>query len=287
MSAMCWNCRGAGNAATVNELHDLVKKFAPNLLYIVETQIEGSRVENLAGTLGYDKAYVVDSRGRSGGIGIFWNNEIKVDILGYSDYYLDVSVEEPGVDKWRLTCIYGEAQTHLRHQTWTAMKNISTLSTLPWLCMGDFNEVLRSKEHEGIGRRSNAQMQAFPEAIDVCMLLDIGYRGRFWTFEKKVAGGTYTRCRLDRAFGDAQCMSRFPLASLEHLSAASSDHGPILLDFGRAKKPTATRMFRYEAMWETHDGFRDAMSSGWATGSPCATVQELMHKLQNLSGGLT
>ena len=84
MSAFCWNCRGAGNAAIVQELRDFARKLAPTLLCIVETRIEGSRVENLAGTLGYDNAYAVDSEGRSGGIGVFWNNEIKIDILGYS-----------------------------------------------------------------------------------------------------------------------------------------------------------------------------------------------------------
>ena len=112
MSALCWNCRGVGNAATVQELREFAKKFAPTLLCIVETQIEGSRVENLANTLGYDNAYAVDSQGRSGGLCLFWNNEIKIEVLGYSCYHLDVSVEEPGQEIWRMTCVYGESKTH-------------------------------------------------------------------------------------------------------------------------------------------------------------------------------
>ena len=115
MNIFCWNCRGAGKAATVRELRDFTRHFAPTLLCIVETQLESGRVEALAGTLGFDSAYAVSSRGRSGGIGLFWNNLINVEILGYSDYHLDVSVEEPGKEKWRMTCVYGEAQTHLRH----------------------------------------------------------------------------------------------------------------------------------------------------------------------------
>uniref|UniRef100_A0A8R7UFR7 Uncharacterized protein n=1 Tax=Triticum urartu TaxID=4572 RepID=A0A8R7UFR7_TRIUA len=105
---------------------------------ILETQLESARVEALAGTLGFDNSYAVISQGRSGGRGLFWNNSIKVEILGYSVYHLDVSIEEQGTEKWRMTCVYGEAQTHLRHQTWTTLKNISTLSALPWLCLGDF-----------------------------------------------------------------------------------------------------------------------------------------------------
>ena len=68
MRALCWNCHGVVNPATVQELHEFARKFAPAILCIVETQIEGSRVEALASTLGYDRAYAVDSQGRSGGI---------------------------------------------------------------------------------------------------------------------------------------------------------------------------------------------------------------------------
>lgn len=111
------------------------------------------------------------------------------------------------------------------------MKGISTLNDLPWLCLGDFNEVLCSEEHEGIGNGSNAQIQGFRDAVDVCMLLDIGYHGRSWTFEKKVAGGSYTRARLDRALACSEWCTRFPNASLSHVAAATSDHGPIVLQF--------------------------------------------------------
>lgn len=92
---------------------------------------------------------------------LFWNNSIKVDILGYSDYHLDASIEEQNLEKWRMTCVYGETHTHLRHKTWSTLKNCSTLSDLPWLCIGEFNEVLRPEEHQGIWQRSNVQIQAF------------------------------------------------------------------------------------------------------------------------------
>ena len=226
MSYLCWNCHGAGKPMTVRELRDLARQLAPSILCIVETQMDSTMVEALSETLGFDCSYAVSSDGRSGGIGLFWNNSINVEILGYSDYHLDVSVEEQYKEKWRMTCVYGEAQTHLRHQTWTTLKNISTTSSLPWLCLGDFNEVLRPEEHEGVGQRSNAQIQAFRDTIDVCMLLDLGYSGRFCTFEKKATGGTYTRCRLDRALVSTDWMARFPSASSSHLNGATSDHSP-------------------------------------------------------------
>jgi hypothetical protein len=80
--------------------------------------------------------------------------------------------------------------------------------------MGDFNEVLRSDEHMGIGQRTQApQMDGFRDAVDVCGLIDLGYGGRNWTFEKKVAGGTFTRARLDRALATSPWSAMFPNSS--------------------------------------------------------------------------
>lgn len=93
MSLLCWNCRGIGKAATVRELRDLTRQFAPSILCILETQIEGSRVEDLVDTLGYNKSYAVSSSGRSEGLGIFWHDEIKVEIIGYSQYHIDVLID--------------------------------------------------------------------------------------------------------------------------------------------------------------------------------------------------
>ena len=131
------------------------------------------------------------------------------------------------------------------------------------------------------------QIQAFMDTIDVCMLLDIGFKGRFWTFERRVAGGTYTRCRLDRALVNTNWMARYPMATIEHLSAATSDNGPILLDFGRAHETVQNRSFRYEAMWEKHEDFRGTAETEWAAMGPCAMVHQLQDKLSRVSMGLT
>ena len=81
------------------------------------------------------------------------------------------------------------------------MKNLSTLHDIPWVCIGDFNEVLKHDEHDGIGLRSQSQIQGFRDAVDVCGLIDLGFKGTKWTYEKKVTEGSYTRVRLDRALG--------------------------------------------------------------------------------------
>lgn len=80
------------------------------MLCIVETQIARTWVKSLVGTLGFDKSYAVDSNGRSGGLGIFWNNDIQVDVFGYSDYHISARILEPDQDDWWLSCMYDEGQ---------------------------------------------------------------------------------------------------------------------------------------------------------------------------------
>ncbi|XP_073354033.1 uncharacterized protein [Aegilops tauschii subsp. strangulata] len=124
-------------------------------------------------------------RGRSGGLGIFWNDEIKLEVVGYSEYHIDVTVDELVDTKIRATFVYGEAQVNLRYKTWDMLKGIVGTTNLPWVVMSDFNEVLQAHEHDGVGSRSQGQMDAFRDALDTCGLTDLGYIGR-----------SYRRCTI-------------------------------------------------------------------------------------------
>lgn len=119
------------------------------MLCLLETQIFSSRAENLASSLGFNNSYGVSSSGRSGGIVLYWNDEIKIEVLGYAKYHIDTSIAELGTGPWRLTCVYGEAQVSERYQTWDTLRSLAGTSGLPWLAIGDFNEVVHQSEHDG------------------------------------------------------------------------------------------------------------------------------------------
>jgi hypothetical protein len=61
MRALSLNCRGLGNPQTVNELHDVVKKEGPNLVFLMETRLTNSSLEwlrvqlRMRGCLGVDR----------------------------------------------------------------------------------------------------------------------------------------------------------------------------------------------------------------------------------------
>jgi hypothetical protein len=134
-------------------------------------------VENLSHSLGFDNSFAVSSSGRSGGLGLFWNKEIKIEVLPYSQYHIDTIVTEQGQDPWRFTLVYGEAHVNERHKTWEMLQYIRSTNDLPWLCMGDFNEVLHRSEHVGVNERSYSQMAGFRDTVDICGWCDLGYKG--------------------------------------------------------------------------------------------------------------
>jgi hypothetical protein len=45
-------------------------------------------------------------------------------------------------------------------------------------------------------------MEGFREMVDVCGLYDLCFEGRKWTYEKRVAGGSFCRVRRDRALAN-------------------------------------------------------------------------------------
>ena len=140
--------------------------------------------------------------------------------------------------------MYGEARVSERYKTWDTLCSLSGSSPLPWVELGDFNEVLTQSEHEGVNLRGQGQMDGFRDALDICCLLDLGHKGRWWTFEKRVAGGSYTRVRLDRALGSVDWCGLFPSASVEHLTAATSDHSPILVQLYPPRSRKKRNQFR-------------------------------------------
>jgi hypothetical protein len=141
----------------------------------------------------------------------------------------------------------------------------------------------------GVAERSLGQIEGFREAMDVCELVDLGYAGNSWTYEKRVAGGPLCRVRLDRAVASAPWSTRFPMAIVSHLTGVNSDHCPILLrwrETARQRRSTESKIFRYELMWEKHADFKPFLTSAWEEREKATSMQQLHQKLTDVSGSL-
>lgn len=218
---------------------------------------------------------------------MFWKKPYVLELRNFSKYHIDMLVKEEGKDPWRITGWYGEATRSLRYKTWDMMRFLRADSDLPWLCIGDFNEVLRREEQFGPNERNMAQINLFREAVDVCQLCDIGYSGLDWTFERRIQNGEFCRVRLDRALASPEWCNLFPQAAVKHLTAVKSDHSPIMLSREEAhnRRIANQRLFRYELMWERHPEFQSFLEQAWGSGK-AGTVNELCDKLKQAAASI-
>ncbi|KAL9669028.1 hypothetical protein QQ045_006569 [Rhodiola kirilowii] len=103
------------------------------------------------------------------------------------------------------------------------------MSQLPWLLLGDFNEILKFSKTTGNAYRRKSFISQFQIVIQDCSLSHLGYKGVPYTYSNKRRCNYEVRCRLDRAFASSDWRSFFPTASVTHLVVHHSDHCSVLL----------------------------------------------------------
>jgi hypothetical protein len=142
-----------------------------------------------------DAKIVNPSSSRSGGVLLFWKREITVQQNFSDPKYIDVKIIESPKRVWRLTGIYGEPRWEDKYKTWDRLRVLNGNHNLPWVVIGDFNEIAFSHEKYGGNPRPTAFMQAFRDVLDDCNLHDPGFVGDSYTWKRG-----RIRERLDRAF---------------------------------------------------------------------------------------
>ena len=233
MNILAWNVQGLGNDWTFRILHDHVQQYSPSLVFLSETLSSNSQMERLRSKLGFSGMLTWDREGRSGGLCLLWLDSINVQLLSGSKGHIDVMVTTPNSTSWRFTGLYGNPDTSLRPQFWNLLKRLGDLSSLPWLCGGDLNEILFGHEKQGGTERANFLMSQFREATNYCGLADLGFRGPKFTWNRG-NGDRLVQERLDRMLGNSGWLDLFPNSLVHHLKLRGSDHRPLLVELLQA-----------------------------------------------------
>jgi hypothetical protein len=140
------------------------------------------------------------------------------------------------------------------------LRELKGNADIPWIVMGDFNEIAFSHEKEGGNRRPQNYMRAFRDALADCDLEDIGYIGDPFTWRRE-----RIRARLDKAVATGDRITMHPGAILQHLQWTKSDHRPILLDTNyeplASLKKNGPKQF--EEKWLKENQFRQEVVQAW------------------------
>jgi len=150
MKVMSWNCQGLGNPLTIQELRALTAQERPNLLFIMETKNKAMMVERIRRKLKFQKLYLVDPTGIAGGLAIMWQEEIDLKVQASSKQFIDVQCIDPDSKQgMQITFVHASTDFGDRLALWQVLGTLKPPPSQPWICMGDFNEILYVWEKVG------------------------------------------------------------------------------------------------------------------------------------------
>jgi hypothetical protein len=150
-------------------------------------------------SLGYSCCYAVSSVGLSGGLALFWLPSVLVSVQACNSRCIDVHVTLVDGIKWRPSFVYGEPRRERRSEFWDFLRFMRAQWNGPWICCGDFNEVLSQDEHIGPRDRTENQINAFRDCLQDCELTDLGFEGPNFIWCNRQDRDTHVKVRLDRA----------------------------------------------------------------------------------------
>ena len=191
-------------------------------------------------------------------------------------------------DAWRFTGFYGDPETASRENSWNLLRDLSQRLALPWVCVGDFNEILRLEEKQGWLDRPKRQMQDFRDALDYCGFKDLGCNGFPFTWCNRRPGDHNVWIWLDRGVATVDWFLRFPTSRINHLECFHSDHRLILLISDAEHKRFYKKRcpFRFEAMWMKEMSCEDVIKNSWVDVADTDLVSVLLKKLTSYQDNL-
>ncbi|KAJ1255254.1 hypothetical protein BS78_K272300 [Paspalum vaginatum] len=268
MKIVAWNCRGLGNRPAVRSLLELQKAEKADILFLSETKMKKRRLERFRWIIGLTNMMAHDGEGQGGGVAIFWRNGVRLQLESMSKYHIGMGVEEEIGSGWRFTGFYGEPRTDYRDRSWEILRNLKTTLVKPWLCAGDFNEILVNEEKVGGAPRSQGAMEKFRDALEVCGLYDLGWCGDMFTWRNHShTVENYIKETLDRAVANEEWRRKFPVVKVINGDPRSSDHRPIIISTDREDEGIRRRHgaggFKFEASWVKESGCRKVVEDAW------------------------
>lgn len=227
-----------------------------------------NKLEIIRNRCGFNEGLCVDSNGSSGGIGLWWK-DLEVSLISFSTHHVLVEIKDDRGDgnRWFACGVYGWPERANKFQTSELLKRVRESVRGPLVVFGDFNEILSMNEKEGGAVRRDCEMEVFRECLDVCGLVDLGYRGSAFTWSRGNNPSNIIRERLDRFVACSNWINLFSSYEIRHLPIYKSDHAPICLstDFIR-RDDYGQKLFRFESLWLSKDECRAVVQEAWNEG---------------------
>ncbi|XP_058186378.1 uncharacterized protein LOC131303505 [Rhododendron vialii] len=195
-----WNVQVLGRPLTFQILRGLCTTHCPLVVFLMETKNKRETLEGIRRRLHFSMCCYVDPVGLSGGLALWWKDEVDIKVKFKSKNIMRCIVNWPNHrNRWFCSFIYAPPVMQRRRELWDYLRSIHRESNFPWLCVGDFNEVGSILEKQGGGVCRRSRIEEFQQLLSDCELMDLEFKGSLYTWTNNQGGGANIRERLDRA----------------------------------------------------------------------------------------
>ena len=149
MIILSWNFWGLRNQRLVKVLSYLVREKAPKILFLIEIKQSIDEMRRIQADLPYRCMLAVPSIWRSGGLAMLWLEEIDLHIQTFTLHHIDALIFNGSNSSWKLIGFYGWSDGQSKHESWQLLKHLHNRNSTPWICVGDYNEILALNEKQG------------------------------------------------------------------------------------------------------------------------------------------
>ena len=86
---------------------------------------------------------------KASGLAMLWKVDIELHVQTYFQNHIDAQIMTDSSSPWRLTGFYGQLEEHRKHESWEYLRHLHSQDLLPWICIGNYNEIISLDEKQG------------------------------------------------------------------------------------------------------------------------------------------
>lgn len=199
------------NPRTVRRLGEISKKYDPDIIFIMESKnpddVVLKKLQHLRKT--YDCYHLVPPTGHgAGGLGLFWKQELNLQVLDSSNHVIDTIIEFEG-KRFYSSFIHASTDRQQRNLLWDSLLATAAAREAPWFVTGDFNDLTSCHEKDGGPDRLEGSFSDLRTFFSEGDLFDLQHSGDFLSWRGNRCDHL-VKCRLDRAVSNklwAECFS--------------------------------------------------------------------------------
>jgi len=283
MKIICWNVRGAKKAHILEEVKILKKIHNPDILFLLETLTNDINSQTLIRRMGFRHFDYIPPSNHSGGIWVLWTNErLQAAVLSKETRAIHLLVHDPQcTQNCIISGMYGPAKEADKDIFWNHLTHLNSVFDLPWLLLGDFNELESANDKRGGRPVSLRRLNRLPNFLRASQCESIPVQGSPFSWKQRIHG-TWVYERLDRGLARKDFRSLYPHITTQHGVFTFSDHCPIILHTEPQDHSPKTYPFRFQNFWMQYPQVLHMVKNAWCTPIPGTHMFRFMQRLKSV-----